>query len=300
MATSDKEIEDYVRKEYTARILDLEEEAHGKKATDEAMLSMLMGEGYRDPNYPKQIADPEFSDVAELINQWALSPPPKKYPGKTSGRVLSSPEMGLPFLSGKKYLTSPGRPISGLGAQTWGLYSYNPYEGEKYEYNELYPYTDRVQYRKNLSTDNQLDEEELANTIKHEFTHRVVRRSGYGDKPWRMFWALPKDNYWEKTRQGETSFTRTQGERMLNEALAYGMANKLLGGDKKKLRATFDKWINLELEDLGWDYYADTYHDAVEGLMEAAPLLVADFEKYLQEQGEENPTRLTELENELD
>ena len=300
MATSDKEIEDYVRKEYTARILDLDERAHGKLATDEAMLSMLMGEGYRDPNYPKQIADPEFSDVAEIFNQWALSPPPKSYPGKTSGRVLTSPEMGLPFLSGKKYLTSPGRPISDLGAQTSGLYSRNPYRGQKYEYDDSYPYADRVQYRKNLSTDNQLDEEDLANTIKHEFTHRVVHRSGYGRKPWRMFWALPKDNYWEKTRQGETSFTRTQGKRMLNEALAYGMANKLLGGDEKKLRALLDTRMNAELEDLGRDYYADTHHDAVEGLMEAVPLLINDFEKYLQEQETENPTRLTEIQNELD
>ena len=295
--------EDELRKVYTERILDLEEEAHGPLASKEAMLSMMMGEGYRDPNYPKQIADPEFSDVAEIFNQWALSPPPKKYPGRTAGRVLTSPEMGLPFLSGKKYLTSPGRPISGLGAQTWGLYSYNPYKGQKYEYNDMYPYTDRVQYRKNLSSDNQLDEEDLANTIKHEFAHRVAHRSGYARQPWRMFWALPKDNFWEKTRQGETSFSRTQGKRMLNEALAYGMANKLLGGDKKKLRATFDKWINLELEHLGRDYYADTHHDVVEGLMEAAPLLVADFEQYLREQEEENPTqlsRLVEIENELD
>ena len=292
--------EDELRKEYTERILDLEEEAHGPLASKEAMLSMMMGEGYRDPNYPKQIADPEFSDVAEIFNQWALSPPPKKYPGRTAGRVLTSPEMGLPFLSGKKYLTSPGRPISGLGAQTWGLYSYNPYKGQKYEYNDMYPYTDRVQYRKNLSSDNQLDEEDLANTIKHEFAHRVAHRSGYARQPWRMFWALPKDNFWEKTRQGETSFTSTQGKRMLNEALAYGMANKLLGGDEKKLRALLDTRMNAELEDLGRDYYADTHHDAVEGLMEAVPLLINDFEKYLQEQEEENPTRLTELENELD
>jgi len=42
MATKSKE---ELRKEYTERILDLEEEAHGKKAADEAMLSMLMGEG---------------------------------------------------------------------------------------------------------------------------------------------------------------------------------------------------------------------------------------------------------------
>ena len=43
-------------KEYIERILGLEERAHGKLAADEAMLSMMMGEGYRDPNYPKQIA----------------------------------------------------------------------------------------------------------------------------------------------------------------------------------------------------------------------------------------------------
>ena len=67
MALSKEEL----RKEYIERILDLEEEAHGKLAADEAILSNMMGEGYRDPNYPQRIADPEFSDVAELINQWA-------------------------------------------------------------------------------------------------------------------------------------------------------------------------------------------------------------------------------------
>jgi hypothetical protein len=284
-----------LRKEYTERFLDVEEEAHGPRAADEAMLSMLMGEGYRDPNYPKRLADPEFSEVADIFNQWALSPPPKSYPGKASGRVLTSREMGLPFLPGKKYLTSPGRPISGLGAQTWGLYSYNPYKGQKYEYNELYPYTDRVQYRKNLSTDNQLDEDELANAIKHEFTHRVVHRSGYGSKSERMLEQLPEDNYWRKTRRGETSFTRTQGDQMLNEVLAYGMADKLQGGDEKKLRASFDTLMNLELENLGWAYSADTHSEAVEGLMEAAPLLIEDFEKYLQKQEVDRPTQLSRL-----
>ena len=91
--------EDELRKEYTTRILDLEQEAHGPRAADEAMLSLMMGEGYRDPNYPKRLADPEFSDVAEIFNQWALSPPPKAYPGKVSGRVLSSHEMDLPQLA---------------------------------------------------------------------------------------------------------------------------------------------------------------------------------------------------------
>ena len=83
-------------KEYTERILDLDERAHGKLASKEAALSNMLGEGYWDPNYPKRLADPEFSDVAEIFNQWALSPPPKKYPGKISGRVLSSKELGLP------------------------------------------------------------------------------------------------------------------------------------------------------------------------------------------------------------
>ena len=54
-----------LRKEYTERFLDVEEEAHGPRAADEAMLSMLMGEGYRAPNYPKRLADPEFSEVAD-------------------------------------------------------------------------------------------------------------------------------------------------------------------------------------------------------------------------------------------
>ena len=112
--------EDELRKEYTERILDLEEEAHGPLASKEALLSMMMGEGYRDPNYPKQIADPEFSDVAELVNKWASSPPPKWYPGKVSGRVLSSKELGLPVSSEGTYYVAPPHPISSLGMSTLG------------------------------------------------------------------------------------------------------------------------------------------------------------------------------------
>ena len=41
------------------------------------------------------------------------------------------------------------------------------------------------------------------------------------------------------------------------------------------------------------DHYMDD-------LMEVLPSMINDFEKYLQEQETENPTRLTELENELD
>ena len=81
MALSKEEL----RKEYTARILDLDEEAHGKLAADEAFVSNMLGEGHYDPNYPKRIADLEFSDVAELINQWALSPPPKNILEKCRG-----------------------------------------------------------------------------------------------------------------------------------------------------------------------------------------------------------------------
>ena len=112
-------------KEYIERILGLEERAHGKLAADEAMLSMMMGEGYRDPNYPKQIADPEFSGIAEIFNQWALSPPPKKYPGKISGRVLSSKEMGLPLSSANTLYVAPSDPISSLGTGTAGMYTPN-------------------------------------------------------------------------------------------------------------------------------------------------------------------------------
>ena len=269
--------EDELRKVYTARILDLEEEAHGPLAADEAMLSMMMGEGYRDPNYPKQIADPEFSDVAELINQWALSPPPKKYPGKTSGRVLSSyNEMDLPPFNvlpnkearGLRQLNSPGKPVSGLSSRVRGLH---------------YPTTwkstpDRVEYRGSG--------DDLAKTIKHEFTHLVDSRSDYRQQlQFRLKDFVPKDNFWNLYPASARYYAPT-----LKEILAHSYAHKLGGGslddeelkrDIKRRVAGFE-WKNKEVED-----------KAVEDAVTLAPLLVADFEKYLREQEEENPTQLS-------
>jgi len=276
--------EDELRKVYTERILDLDEEAHGKLAADEAMLSMMMGEGYRDPNYPKQIADPEFSDVAEIFNQWALSPPPKKYPGKTSGRVLSSyNEMDLPPFNvlpnkearGLRQLNSPGKPVSGLSSRVRGLY---------------YPTTwkstpDRVEYRGSG--------EDLANYIKHEFTHRVDFRSGYRQqlgKRLRDF--VPKNNYWHMY-----PLYADFNAKPLGEILAHSYAHKLSGGSLED--EEFKKVIKDRLENFTWKDPDKVIQDTVT----FAPLLVADFEQYLREQEEENPTqlsRLVEIENELD
>jgi hypothetical protein len=275
--------EDELRKEYTERILDLEKEAHGPLASKEALLSMMMGEGYRDPNYPKQIADPEFSDVAEIFNQWALSPPPKKYPGRTAGRVLSSKEMDLPLFNrlpnkealGLSYLVSPGKPVSGLNSRIRGLH---------------YPTTwkstpDRVEYRGSG--------EDLANTIAHEFTHRVDKRSGYGQqlgKRLRDF--VPKNNYWNMYPVYAQYFKRP-----LMEILAHSYAHKLGGGSLEDKE--FKKVIKDRLENFTWKDPDKVIQDTVT----FAPLLVADFEQYLREQEEENPTqlsRLVEIENELD
>lgn len=274
-------ISDELRKEYTARILDLEQEAHGPRAADEAMLSLMMGEGYRDPNYPKRLADPEFSDVAEIFNQWALSPPPKAYPGKVSGRVLSSyNEMDLPLFNvlpnkearGLRQLVAPRKPVSGLNSRIRGLH---------------YPTTwkstpDRVEYAGSG--------EDLANTIAHEFTHRVDSRSGYGRQLGkRLSDFVPKNNYWDMYPVYAQYFKRP-----LMEILAHSYAHKLGGGslDDKE----FKKVIKDRLENFTWKDPDKVIQDTVT----FAPLLVADFEQYLREQEEENPTRLTELENELD
>jgi hypothetical protein len=272
MALSKEEL----RKEYTERILDLDEEAHGKLAADEAFVSNMLGEGHYDPNYPKRIADLEFSDVAELINQWALSPPPKKYPGKMSGRVLSSKELGLPVSSENTYYVAPPDPISSLGTRTLGKHSGS---------------ADRIQYRKEAlykDPEGRLDE-----TIKHEFTHRVFTRSGYkkvADKRFRSY--VPKNNAWRKLQRAKRKRITTP----INESIAYGYAHKLRGGelDDSELR---DK-IEYKLQ--GYIPKGDDIDYYIDDLMEVLPSMINDFEKYLQEQEEENPTRLTELENELD
>ena len=290
MALSKKEL----LKEYTARILDLEEEAHGKLAADEAMLSMLMGEGYRDPNYPKQIADPEFSDVAEIFNQQALSPPPKSYPGKISGRVLSSEEMGLPLSSANTLYVAPSDPISSLGRGIAGNYMENYADdrsAEVYSRSANPPAVDRIQYRKLDSVKD--PEGHLDDTIKHEFTHRVTDRSGYkkvADERFRSY--VPEDNAWRKLQ-------KTTGKRIttpIDQAIAYGYAHKLRGGelDDSDLRDRIEYTLQGFVP---YDYQVDHYMD---DLMEVLPSMINDFEKYLQEQEEENPTRLTELENELD
>jgi len=269
-------------KEYIERILGLEERAHGKLAADEAMLSMMMGEGYRDPNYPKQIADPEFSGIAEIFNQWALSPPPKKYPGKISGRVLSSKEMGLPLSSANTLYVAPSDPISSLGTGTAGMYTpnyANERSAEVYSKTANPPAVDRIEYRK---LDSGKDPEgQLADTIKHEFTHRVFDRSGYkkvADKRFRSY--VPEDNAWRKLQ-------KTTGKRIttpINESIAYGYAHKLKGGelDDSDLRDRIEYTLKGFVP---YDYQVDHYMD---DLMEVLPSMINDFEKYLQEQEEEN------------
>ena len=283
-----------LKKEYTKRILDLEDEAHGKKATDEAMLSMMMGEGYRDPNYPKQIADPEFSDVAEIFNQWASSPPPKNYPGKISGRVLSSEEMGLPLSSAHTLYVAPSDPISSLGTGILGNYTENyanERSAETYSRTANPPAVDRIQYRK---LDSGKDPEgQLDDTIKHEFTHRVFDRSGYkkiADERFKSY--VPEDNAWRKLQ-------KTTGKRIttpIDQAIAYGYAHKLKGGelDDSDLRDRIEYTLQGFVP---YDYQVDHYMD---DLMKVLPSMINDFEKYLREQETENPTRLTELENEFD
>ena len=279
MATKSKE---ELRKEYTERILDLEEEAHGKKAADEAMLSMLMGEGYRDPNYPKQIADPEFSDVAEIFNQWALSPPPKYYPGKVSGRVLGSKEMGLPVSSEGTYYVAPSDPISSLGVGVAGKYTENypdDRSAEAYSRTLNPPAVDRIQYRKSASAKD--PEGQLADTIKHEFTHRVFDRSGYkrvADERFKSY--VPEDNAWRKLQ-------KTTGKRItspIDQAIAYGYAHKLGGGelDDSDLRDRIEYSLQGYVP---YDYQVDHYMD---DLMEVLPPMINDFEKYLREQEAEN------------
>ena len=292
---SEKEL----RKEYTERILDLDEEAHGKLAADEAYYSNMMGEGHYDPNYPKRIADPEFSDVAEIFNQQALSPPPKKYPGKISGRVLSSKEMGLPVSSEGSYYVAAPDPISSLGISTLGTYmgDYSTYlsPSERHDplgkpYPEPQPF-DRIQYRKDASDKD--PEGKLDDTIKHEFTHRVFELSGYekvADKRFRSY--VPEDNAWRKLQ-------KTTGKRIttpIDQAIAYGYAHKLRGGelDDSDLRD------RIEFSVQGFIPYAHQVDRYMDDLMEVLPSMINDFEKYLQEQETENPTRLTELENELD
>ena len=281
-------------KEYTERILDLEERAHGKRAADEAAFSNMMGEGYRDPNYPKRLADPEFSDVAEIFNQWALSPPPKNYPGKISGRVLGSKELGLPVSSEGTYYVAPPDPISSLGGDIAGNYmpNYaNERSAEVYSRSANPPAIDRIQYRK---IDSGKDPEgRLDDTIKHEFIHLVFDRSGYkkvADKRFRSY--VPKNNAWRKLQ-------KTTGKRIttpIDQAIAYGYAHKLRGGElddsdlRDRIEYTLQGFIPKE-DDV--DHYMDD-------LMEVLPSMINDFEKYLQEQETENPTRLTELENELD
>jgi len=286
---SEKEL----RKEYTERILDLDEEAHGKLAADEAYYSNMMGEGHYDPNYPKRLADPEFSDVAEIFNQWALSPPPKKYPGKISGRVLSSEEMGLPLSSANTLYVAPPDPISGLGVTRLGEYLENYLEGlsEDAYSRTLNPAVDRIEYRKKASHKD--PEGKLDDTIKHEFAHRVFDRSGYkkvADERFKLY--VPKNNAWRKLQRS----TGKRITRPIDQAIAYGYAHKLRGGelDDSDLR---DRIENSLQGYVPYDYQIDHYMD---DLMDVLPSMLNDFEKYLQEQETENPTRLTELENELD
>ena len=211
-----------------------------------------------------------------------------------SGRVLSSKELGLPVSSENTYYVAPPDPISSLGTGTAGMYTpnyANERSAEVYSRTANPPAVDRIQYRK-LDSDKD-PEGRLDETIKHEFTHRVFTRSGYkkvADKRFRSY--VPKNNAWRKLQRAKRKRITTP----INESIAYGYAHKLRGGelDDSELR---DK-IEYKLQ--GYIPKGDDIDYYIDDLMEVLPSMINDFEKYLQEQEEENPTRLTELENELD
>ena len=92
---------------------------------------------------------------------------------------------------------------------------------------------------------------------------------------------------------------KTTGKRIttpIDQAIAYGYAHKLKGGelDDSDLRDRIEYTLQGFVP---YDYQVDHYMD---DLMKVLPSMINDFEKYLREQETENPTRLTELENELD
>ena len=161
-------------------------------------MSLLSGEGYRDPRFIATTGHP-------LIDKWGLHP----LAPDTSGQVLSAKQMG--FDTGRDDWLDKS---SGLGAYTTGAYL---------------PSKDIMRWQSGTyEADPRYYSPE--NTQIHEIIHRAAKRSGWDEKKWnRLKERLPLE-YKPWIYNNKTDKFRTNFEPFFDEAMTEALTHRLMGG----------------------------------------------------------------------
>ena len=175
-----QELEDYISKNILV--------------SKEAQMSLLSGEGYRDPRFIATTGN-------ELIDKYGLHP----LAAEGSGQVLYDKQLGLQVSSNKK--ASVIDIDTGVSAETLGIYN---------------PSSDQLKYQ-SMTYDLGRTDRTPEETQVHEIIHRADERSGYKEhREKRLKANLPK----ELKVYGHNRFSP-----LTKEILAYGLQHKLAGGN---------------------------------------------------------------------
>ena len=175
-----QELEDYISKNILV--------------SKEAQMSLLSGEGYRDPRFIATTGN-------ELIDKYGLHP----LAAEGSGQVLYDKQLGLQVSSNKN--ASVIDIDTGVSSETLGIYN---------------PSSDQLKYQ-SMTYDLGRTDRTPEETQVHEIIHRADERSGYKEhREKRLKANLPK----ELKVYGHNRFSP-----LTKEILAYGLQHKLAGGN---------------------------------------------------------------------
>ena len=238
------------KEEYYKRKDELEEHIRKNRlVSKEAQMSLLSGEGYRDPRFIATTGHP-------LIDKWGLHP----LAPDTSGQVLSAKQMG--FDTGRDDWLDKS---SGLGAYTTGAYL---------------PSKDIMRWQSGTyEADPRYYSPE--NTQIHEIIHRAAKRSGWDEKKWnRLKERLPLE-YKPWIYNNKTDKFRTNFEPFFDEAMTEALTHRLMGGKlsdpELQSQIRFRVRNELQKEEHEPDGLAE------KEIPKLVPHLIKDFESYLQE-----------------
>jgi hypothetical protein len=180
--------------EYKQEQQDLEDFiSDNRLVSKEAQMSLLSGEGYRDPRFIPTTGN-------KNLDHWGLYP----LSPDGSGQVLYDGQMGLKVSSVED--ASVINTDTGLSAQTLGTYD---------------PNSDQIKYQ-TMTSDLGFDVSAPEETQTHEIIHRASKRSGYREQRVdRLDKRLPK----------HLKDVPYYSQSLAEEILAHGLQHKLSGGN---------------------------------------------------------------------
>jgi len=240
------------KKEYYRRRDDLEDYiSKNRLVSKEAQMSLLSGEGYRDLRFIATTGDP-------LIDKHGLHP----FAPEGSGQVLSAKEMNVKGPTKDWNITDIREDKSLVDQIAAGAYN---------------PDTDKIQWRTDPFDIN--PDKNAIETQIHELIHRTDNRSGYNNvRMQRLNKKFPDGNLFLAYAKVSPKW----GERIFLETLAHSLEHKLSGGklSDKKLKDVIKLRMTNLLPEMKKESTLDKYSDTLNKMI---PIIIEDFESYLQE-----------------